>query len=177
MRVFALSLLGLTAAACNYNGEPIGPLAANRTATIAIESIDGPPPAVSRRLAINLSEEAEARKLAVVAREEPAQYRLRGYLSPHVERGQTTIIWVWDVYGADKRRALRITGEEPSTNNGGDSSRDGWGAVDERVLRRIAQSGIDRILIFLNSSETTGLTAVPVTVPLTTNLVSAPPRS
>lgn len=173
MSLITLLLLGLSAAACNYNGEPIGPLAASRGATLAIDSIDGPPQALARKLATSITEEAEARKLAVVPREEAAQYRLRGYLSPHVERGGTAITWVLDVYGADKRRVLRITGDEPSGNN----SKDAWAAVDERVLRQIARNGMDRILILLNASETSETAAAPIMIPLTTNAASVPPRS
>jgi hypothetical protein len=111
--------------------------------------------------------------MTVVPREELAQYRLRGYLTPHVERGTTTITWVWDVYGADKKRVLRITGDEPSGNN----SKDAWAAVDERVLRRIARNGMDRILIYLSASQSSDQAAVPDLIPLTRNLASAAPRS
>ncbi len=173
LRLLAISLFGLTAAGCNINGEPIGPLAAGRSASIAIESIDGPPPAITRKLAATIGEEAEARQLVVVPREESAQYFVRGYLSTHVERDKTSISWVWDIYRADKHRALRITGEEPSGSN----ARDVWAAVDDRVLRRIARSGMDRILVFLNSSETEPLIPAPVMIPLTTNAVIQPPPS
>ena len=182
IRLFAISMSGLAAAGCNINGEPLGssfgPLASARTATIAIESIDGPPPALARKVVKTLGEEAEARQLVIVPQEDGAQYRVRGYLSTHVERGKTSITWVWDVYGADKRRALRITGEEPSDTDIRDANkRDDWAAVDERMLRRIAQSGMNRILVFLNSSQSASPFSVPETAPLTTNLTAQPPRS
>jgi hypothetical protein len=170
LRLLAVSLLALTAAACKYTGEPLGPLAAARSATIAIDSIDGPPQALTKKFATNLSEEAEVRKLAIVGRDDPAQYRVRAYLSMHAERGKSSVTWVWDVYGADKRRALRITGEEANPN----TSREEWAAVDERVLRQIARNGMDRLLIFLNSSETTDLTAVPETAALRMNIAGMP---
>src|SRR4029077_1856157 len=75
-------LFGLTASGCSSVGTQtgsIGPFAASRTATIAIESIDGPPLTLTRKLTTTLGEEAEARQLAIVPREEPAQYRVRGY--------------------------------------------------------------------------------------------------
>jgi len=81
--------------------------------TVAFESIDGPPPDVFRRLVADLNAEAGTRKIAVVSRESAATYRVRGYVSALVERDKTTFAWVWDVYDADKRRALRISGEEP----------------------------------------------------------------
>jgi hypothetical protein len=166
-------VLGLAAAGCNINGEPLGPLAAGRSAVIAIESIDGPPPAVTRKLAARLSEEAQARQLAVVSGEEPANYRVRGYLSTHVERGKASVAWVWDIYGIDKRRALRISGEEPS----GENARDAWAGVDDRVLRRIAQSGMDRILVFLNSSESEPFASAPDTPPSTATTANHSPPS
>jgi hypothetical protein len=154
VRVIAAALLGLATGACAYNGQPIGPFAASRNTTIAIESIEGPPPALAGTLAANLKEAAEARQLAIVAREEQAQYRLRGYLTTHAEHGKTSVSWVWDIYGSDQRRAARITGEEPGRDKAGDKSADAWAAVDDRVLRRIAQSGVDRVLLFLNTAET-----------------------
>ena len=177
-RLLAISLLGLTAASCGSTGMPLGPLAASRSASIAIESIDGPPPALTRKLATTLGEEAEARQLVVVPREEAAQYRVRGYLSTHVERDKTLISWVWDVYGADKRRAFRITGEERSDSDvRATNKRDAWAAVDDRVLRRIARSGMDRILVYLNSSEAELPSPLQVMIPLTTNASSQLPPS
>jgi hypothetical protein len=172
-RVFAVSLIGLVAAACNINGERLGPLAVSRSATIAIESIDGPPPAVARKLAAKLAEEAQARRFAVVSGDENSNYRVRGYLSTHVERGKTSIAWVWDIYGDDQRRALRITGEEPS----GMSARDSWAGVDDLVLGRIAQSGMDRILVFLNSTEPEPPASTSDTAPLSTIPINHSPPS
>jgi hypothetical protein len=170
LRLLALSMLGLSAAGCSTNGESLGPLASGRRASIAIESIDGPPSALTRKLATTIGEEAEARQLVVVPREEAAQYVVRGYLSTHVEHDKTSVSWVWDVYGADKRRALRITGEEQGVKIARDANKgDDWAEVDDRVLRRIAQTGMDRILVFLNSSEAEPVFPVPAMIPLTTN--------
>ena len=72
---------------------------------------------------------------------------------PQVERGKTSIAWVWDVYDADKRRALRIAGQEPSDSPAGPKGRDAWSAADDRMLRQIARNGLDRIAAFLNGSE------------------------
>ena len=60
-RLFAVSMLGLSVAGCSTSGETFGPLAASRRASIAIESIDGPPPALTRKLATKMGEEAEVR--------------------------------------------------------------------------------------------------------------------
>jgi hypothetical protein len=120
-------------------------------ATVAFESIDGPPPEVFRKLVTTLNDEAGARNIAVVSRNSGATYRVRGYVSAAVERNGTTFDWVWDVYDADKRRTLRISGEEPAVASR--RSRDAWSAADDAVLRRMARSGMEKIAAFLNSPE------------------------
>lgn len=115
-------------------------------ATVAFESIDGPPPQVFDRMVGALDGEAKQRNIAVVSREAPAAYRVRGYLAAHVSRGRTTIAWVWDVYDRDQRRALRLAGEEPT----GKSGRDAWALADDAVLRRIAQAGLAGLSNMIN---------------------------
>jgi|KBSMisStaDraftv2_1062788.scaffolds.fasta_scaffold118166_2 hypothetical protein len=124
---------------------------ASSGSTLAFESIDGPPPEVFRKLVANLNDEAGARQIAVVSRSGSATYRVRGYVSAQVERDKTTFAWVWDVYDTDKRRTLRIAGEEPAVVSG--RRRDAWAAADEQVLRRMARDGMERIAGFLNASE------------------------
>ena len=124
--------------------------AVSPSSTVAFESIDGPPPDVFRKLVADLNAEAGTRKIAVVSRESAATYRVRGYVSALVERDKTTFAWVWDVYDTDKRRALRISGEEPAAAG---KHRDAWAAADEQVLRRMARNGMDQMSGFLNSSE------------------------
>lgn len=173
LSLLAISLVSLSAAGCSTSGETLGPLASSRKASIAIESIDGPPPALTRKLATTIGEEAEARQLVVVPREEAAQYFVRSYLSTHVEHDKTSVSWVWDVYGADKRRALRITGEEESGKNVRQANKnDDWAGVDERVLRRIARVGMDRILVYLNTAEAEPLIPIPAMIPPTTNVAN-----
>ncbi len=82
-----------------------------------------------------LNNEAQTRRLAVMSRESPSAYRVRGYLAAKVAKRQTTISWVWDVFDGDDRRALRIAGEETAK---GPAARDAWAAADDAMLRRIA---------------------------------------
>ena len=151
--VLAVAALAATAAGCSSlpsDGRANLASANASGSTLAFESIDGPPPEVFRKLVANLNDEAGARQIAVVSRNGAATYRIRGYVSALVERGKTTFAWVWDIYDTDKRRTLRIAGEEPATvsRNG----RDAWAGADEQVLRRMARDGMDRIAGFLNSS-------------------------
>ena len=149
--VFGLIVLALCAAGCTTTDRtPI----ANTTArgpTVAFESIDGPPESIFRKLVQNLSEEAEARQIAVVSRERQAQFRIRGYLAALVQgKRSTTIAWVWDIYDTNQRRTLRITGEEPASGAGHGT----WAAADDQVLRRVAHNGMDRLVAFLASPGT-----------------------
>jgi hypothetical protein len=149
----AATLLGLCVAGCAT--APQAPAAyasaSPRGPTVAFDSIDGPPETVFQQLVQDLSDEAAARQMAVVSRESPAQYRVRGYLAALVSKQRTTVIsWVWDVYDANQQRALRISGEEPANRSG----RGTWAAADDQVLRRIAKTGMDRLAAFLAAPET-----------------------
>lgn len=154
--VFAAALLAAAAAGCSSQTmtrfTPVN-TGGNPGATIAFESIDGPPPDVFRKLVLTLNDEAAKRQVAVVSRSGPAAYRVRGYVSALVERDRTSFAWVWDIYDAGKRRTLRIGGEEPATAAPG--NRDSWAAADERVLRSIARTGMERVAAFLDTPSQT----------------------
>lgn len=113
-------------------------------ATIAFESIDGPPRPVFDRLVARLAAQARAQRLAVVSRQAPARYRVRVYLAATVARRRTAIAWVCDVYDAELRRATRLTGEEQARG----SRQDGWAAVDGRVLERVAEAAVTGLAAF-----------------------------
>jgi hypothetical protein len=132
-------------AGCSSSGLP-GALsgASTQGRTVTFESIDGPPETVFKNLVQQLNQEAQARQVSVVSREAAAQYRIRGYVAAHVQGKKTTISWVWDVYDADRQRAMRLTGEEPGT-----SGRTAWNAADEQVLNHIARDGMTRLAAFL----------------------------
>src|SRR6516164_6641325 len=138
-RVLAAVLL---AASCALAGCAGGGAASNSYAmapsggsgaTVAFESIDGPPPQVFDRMVGVLDSESKLRSLSVVSREGAAAYRVRSYLSAQVVHGKTMIAWVWDIYDANQQRALRLSGEEPAAKVG----RDPWMAADDLVLRKI----------------------------------------
>lgn len=154
-RVLAVALL---AAATALGGCAAGGGAANSYAmapsvgsgaTVAFESIDGPPPPVFDRMVGVLDSESKLRSLSVVSREGSAAYRVRSYLSAQVVRGRTVIAWVWDVYDANQQRALRLSGEEPTSGKGG---RDAWSAADDLVLRKIAQAGFSGLSNMINGT-------------------------
>ena len=155
-RVLAVVLLAAATAlgGCAGGNAPANSYAmaapgAGSGATVAFESIDGPPPQVFDRMVGVLDSESKLRSLSIVSREGTAAYRVRSYLSAQVVRGRTVIAWVWDVYDANQQRALRISGEEPTSGKGG---RDPWSAADDLVLRKIAQAGFSGLSNMINGT-------------------------
>ena len=142
--LFTLALTG-----CIADGQSTGALVSGRNASIAFESIDGPPQPVFQRLVENLAAEAVARQVSVISREATPSYRVRGYMAAHLEGGRTHIGWVWDVYDANKRRVLRIASEEPAGRRPGDA----WTVADDAMLRRIARTSMDRLAVFLDGGN------------------------
>jgi hypothetical protein len=135
--------------ACNPQDSPGTMAGQPRGASVAFESIDGPPPGQFRQLVQNLNIEAQSRQLAVMSRDSVSAYRVRGYLAAKVAKHETTISWVWDVFDRDDHRALRITGEETAKG----AHRDAWSVADEGMLNRIARSSMDQLAAFLTSPE------------------------
>src|ERR1700732_4166967 len=76
----------LLAVGCTTSGQPVlgaTGMGASGLRTVAFESIDGPPETLFRKLVAQLSQEANARQIAMVSRESPAQFRIRGYVAAH----------------------------------------------------------------------------------------------
>lgn len=132
-------LLGLAVSACASTGQ-IANLAETPRDTIAVESIDGPPPAVVHRFVTALADEAAAHRIAMVPPNE-ASYRLRGSLAARGEDGSAgaaAIVWHLDAYDAEGRQVVRLSGEEKATAQGFDAPEDG-------ALERIAHTGMERL--------------------------------
>jgi hypothetical protein len=156
----AALLLACTLGGCVSSGVGSGPFAMATSAggaTVAFESIDGPPPPVFNRMVGVLDSESKLRNLAIVSREGAASYRVRSYLSAQVVRGRTMIAWVWDVYDSNQQRALRLSGEEPA----GKPGRDAWAAADDMVLRKIAQAGLSGLSGMINGGPVEAPTPAP----------------
>lgn len=148
-RTFALLAALCVLAGCAGGGNGSASFAqAGAGATVAFESVDGPPPQVFDRLVNILNSESELRNIAIVSRETQAAYRVRSYLAAEVTKGRTSIAWVWDIYDRNQHRALRLSGEEPA----GKSGRDAWAAADDLVLRKIAQAGLSGLSSMVNGT-------------------------
>lgn len=146
--VLALAFAVSGCASSNQASLAFASIGPSSGATVAFESIDGPPPQVFERLVRLIDSESQTRSLAVVSREAPAAYRIRTYLSAQVRRGKTVIAWVWDVYDRNQERAIRLSGEEVA----GKPGRDAWAVADETLLRRIAQSGLNGLAGVINGT-------------------------
>ena len=138
------ALLGISVAGCDTIAQPASPFAGSPAGTVAFQRIDGLPEPQFRKLVQNLSDEASTRRIAVVTRAGPAQYRVRGYAAAQIRGKHTVIAWVWDVYDANEQRVTRLGGEEEADNH-----QRGWGAADDQVLRRIAHESMDQLASFL----------------------------
>lgn len=166
---------GLAAAGCTTSGMPSldmpslsmgAPASGSSVAgarTVAFEVIEGAPDqAWFNKLVARLNQEANARKLAIVSREEPAQYLIHGYVGAHVQGQKTTITWVWDVFtAADHQRVARLAGELP-----GAPSERAWAAADDAVVARMAQDGMSRLAAFLASGPSPNVASASAAEPL-----------
>jgi hypothetical protein len=149
-RILAAALACLLLAACQTdNGLVTGSLGPSAPRAIAFESIDGPPPTVFERLVAQLGKEAEARKLPIVSRANPAAWRVRLYLAAHLQKKQATISWVGDVFDVRYDRAFRVAGEEPVSP----ARKDVWALADDAVLARIAAKSLDAIMAQIGAPE------------------------
>jgi len=163
-RVLAVMLLAMATvlAGCAGGNAPSNSYAmapsGGSGATVAFESIDGPPPQVFDRMVGVLDSESKLRNLSIVSREGQASYRVRSYLAAQVIRGHAMIAWVWDVYDSGQQRALRLSGEEPASKSAG---RDAWAAADDLVLRRIAQAGFSGLTAMVNGTVPTEALPAP----------------
>jgi hypothetical protein len=155
--VAASALGGCAGGGATSNNSYAMATSAGGGATVAFESIDGPPPQVFDRMVSVLDSESKLRNLSIVSREGGASYRVRSYLSAQVVRGKAVIAWVWDVYDNNQQRALRLSGEEAA----GKAGRDAWTAADDLVLRKIAQAGLSGLSGMINGTPD----AAPVPAP------------
>ncbi|HTT49468.1 MAG TPA: hypothetical protein VMG39_15875 [Pseudolabrys sp.] len=143
------AVCAMALAACSLDDHPTALRGGPRGATVAFESIDGPPPGQFDELVQALNSEAQTRRLAVTSRESPSAYRVRGYLSASRTKNVTTVSWVWDVFDNDGRRALRISGEETAKGH----HQNAWAAADDAMLHRIAGNSMDQLAAFLTSPD------------------------
>ena len=144
--LLVVPLFALVLAGCNTTGQSAS-LNGTRGASVAFESIEGPPRDIFDRLVQDLNTEAQSRQLAIVSRAGSSAYRVRGYLVAEASAKQSAVSWIWDVYDGRRQRVLRIAGEQ--TLKGKHS--DVWQALDGAAVQKIAQESMGQLAAFLNS--------------------------
>lgn len=144
-RILALGAIALALAGCQTEQQGLATALQPGGATIAFDSIDGLPQQQFRELVNDLNQEARTRQIAVSSRGQASVYRVRGYFAAAVEKGRTTVSWVFDVFDRDEHRALRISGSAPV--NGKD-----WSAADASLMQKIAAASMDELAGLLGSS-------------------------
>ena len=149
----------LALAGCQTADQSGVAAATPRGATVAFESIDGLPKDHFQTLVQDLNGEAQQRRLAVLPREQPSAYRVRGYFAASVEGAKTTISWVWDVFDDQQRRAFRISGSEDA------KSGKAWAVADDAMMQRIARSSVEQLAAFLTSPDVAPGTPTPANEP------------
>ncbi len=157
-------LMSLALAACQTDGAGM-----SANGALAFDSIDGPPKATFDKLVGHLSDEAQSRQVKVASREDQGAYRVKGYLSMHVERGKASCAYAWDVYDPGKSRVVRITGEEKGASTKGSAN---WSACDDAVLARIADRSMADFAQALGVGGSTAPAAQPA--PVETAATAAP---
>ncbi len=139
----------LALGACQSTGGPglAGTLGASPSGKpIAVESIEGAPAEVRTALSAELSEAATQQRVEIVEAGQVPRYRVKGYLTTEPsEDGGTRLAFVWDVFGADKRLAKRVTGSSPLQA----AAPDPWAGLDRQALRRLAARSMEEIAAFL----------------------------
>ena len=134
--------------ACTTDGQPTASAMAPRGASVAFESIDGPPAGQFRNGGEPQRRSAVAPARRHVARESRRLSRAR-LSRAKVAKERTTISSIWDVFDAEDRRVLRISGEQDVKGR----QHDAWAAADNVMLQRIARSSMDQLAAFLTSPE------------------------
>ena len=72
---------------------------------------------------------------------------LKGYFSAFSDKGETTVIYVWDVLDPAGNRVHRIQGQQKEAGKG-----QGWAAVTTPTMEAIADRTIDELALWLSSA-------------------------
>ena len=96
-----------------------------------------------------LASRARAAGIKIAGNTDPSTtHVLKGYFSTLSEAGETTVIYVWDVYDAEGNRLHRINGQQKA----GSAAGEGWGAVPPATMQAIADVTIEQLATWLAGS-------------------------
>jgi len=160
----ATATLPQTAATAPAQPAPAAQPSANTTAAAAAPSaaiaaadtlrflpIIGAPSDKLQPLSARLGESARAAGLSIVAMDDDkADLSLKGYFSAVDQEGVVSVIYVWDVIGANGVRLHRIQDRQAS-ETGGFSGSDPWAGVSADMMAAIGQKSIGSLLAWLDT--------------------------
>ena len=96
-----------------------------------------------------LASRARAAGIKIAGNTDPSTtHVLKGYFSTLSEAGETTVIYVWDIYDAEGNRLHRINGQQKA----GSAAGEGWGAVPPATMQAIADVTIEQLATWLAGS-------------------------
>lgn len=140
--------LAAVVAGCNETVGDFNPAAPPRARApgipVALVSLEGGPEQVVSRLSLAISQQAARREITIVGIDGQPRYRVRGYISAHLEGAEGELSWTFDIYDAQKKRARRFSGQERLRAGG-----DAWAAVTDAHLTAAAFKATDDMAEFL----------------------------
>lgn len=100
---------------------------------------------LTERLAVR----ARARGIRLAGNADPeTTHVLKGYFSTMTEGGQTTVLYVWDVYDPSGNRLHRINGQQKAAAGSGE----GWSAVSAATMQQVADDTIDQLAAWIGAA-------------------------
>ncbi|WP_180900931.1 hypothetical protein [Martelella soudanensis] len=119
--------------------------------TLRFLPIIGAPADRLQPLSARLGESARAAGLSIVAMDDAtADLSLKGYFSAVDQEGVVSVIYVWDVIGADGVRLHRIQ-DRQAAETGGFTGADPWAGVSPEMMATIGQKSIGSLLAWLDT--------------------------
>jgi hypothetical protein len=123
---------------------------------VALISLNGAPEAVISRLSISLAKQATRREIIIVGVDGKPRYQVRGYVTLQATAEErSSLVWTFDLYDSQRKRARRITGSELLASKGED-----WSAINDVAIERVSSNALDDIAEFL--APFSGPIAAPV---------------
>ena len=154
-----VALLSLGLGGCIEQAAQMGPEAGARPAlvkregvtlseaTVALVSVEGAPAAVAEKFAAAWSEAAKGQEIALVETG-AAHYLVRGYLSANATESGAEIEYVWDVFGPDRHREIRLNDVIAVKETGADP----WALLTPAALQSVAAKSASDLAAFLSRS-------------------------
>jgi hypothetical protein len=144
--------------------EPIKPAAPQPVlAKVALAPIIGAPDTVAKEIQQDFAGAVEKQRIAVAAKDERADFTLRGYIVASKEKNATKVSYIWDVTDPAGRRVNRIAGEEVVPGNG---AKDPWAAVTPPVAQAMAEKAASAFAAWLPGHTAEAVAAGTVAHPV-----------